>query len=207
MLLVLGYAAEFFVNVARSLAQRGVRFEMPRSPFQMTPEEEAEQLRQIEATRPYIFGAVEIVIALVALLIAVILVDRMIRERREALPAGATLDRESRDGEGIGSFLLGLLPRRTPRSRPPYDDGTAAGALRVLYWRYLARGDSNGVAWRATGETPAEHQDRAAATVPRFSAAATLVRAFEDLRYGERDPDAATVEKARRALAETEAKP
>jgi len=207
VLLVLGYAAEFFVNVARSFANRGFSFRPPRSPFQMTPEEEAEQLRQIEATRPYIFGAVEIVIGLVALLIAVILVDRMLRERREALPAGATLDRESSQGEGFGAFLASLLPRRTARPRPPHDDGTPAGALRALYWRYLARADADGVAWRATGETPAEHQDRAATTVPRLSAASRLVRAFEDLRYGERDPDAATVDDARRALAETEAKP
>jgi len=207
VLLVLGYAAEFFVNVARSLAQRGFSFQPPRSPFQMTPEEEAEQLRQLEANRPYIFGAVEIVIALVALLIAVILVDRMIRERREALPAGATLDRESHAGEGLGAFLAGLLPRRIRRPLPPRDDGTPAGALRALYWRYLARGEANGVPWRATGETPGEHHDRAVATAPRHSAAGVLVRAFEDLRYGEREPDAATVAEARRALAESEAKP
>jgi hypothetical protein len=207
VLLVLGYAAEFFVNVIRSIPRTGFRFQVPQSPFKMTPEEEAEQLRQIEATRPYIFGAVEIVIALVALLIAVILVDRMIRERREALPAGATLDRESRAGEGLGAFLAGLLPRRTPRRRPPHDDGTPAGALRALYWRYLARGDASGIPWRATGETPAEHHARAVATVPRHSAAGVLVRAFEDLRYGEREPDAATVAEARRALAESEAKP
>ncbi len=207
VLLILGYAAEFFVNVARSLAQRGFRFQLPRSPFQMTPEEEAEQLREIEATRPYIFGAVEIVVGLVALLIVVLLIDRMLRERREALPAGATLDRESHAGEGLGAFLAGLLPRRTRRERPPRDDGTPAGALRALYWRYLARGDANGVGWRATGETPAEHHDRAVGAVPTFAPVSTLVRAFEDLRYGERDPDAATVDEARRALAETEAKP
>ena len=207
VLLALGYVAEFFVNIARSLAQRGFNPQLPRSPFQMTPEEEAEQLRQIEATRPYIFGAVEIVIGAVALLIAVILIDRMLRELRDSLPAGATLDRESHEGEGLGAFLAGLLPRRTRRPRPPRDDGTPAGALRALYWRYLARGDANGVAWRATGETPAEHQARAIATAPRLSAAAGLVRAFEDLRYGERDPDAATVAEARRGLAETEAKP
>lgn len=207
VLLVLGYAAEFFVNVARSLAQRGVSFRLPPSPFQMSPEEEAAQLREIEATRPYIFGAVEIVVGLVALLIVVILIDRMLRERREALPAGATLDRESHEGEGLRAFLAGLLPRRTRRVRTPRDDGTPAGALRALYWRYLARGDANGVPWRATGETPAEHHDRAVAAVPRLAAVSTLVRAFEDLRYGERDPDNATVEDARRALNEIEARP
>jgi hypothetical protein len=207
VLLVLGYAAEFFVNVIRSLPRRDFTLQVPRSPFQMTPEEEAEQLRQIEATRPYIFGAVEIVIGAVALLVVVILVDRMMRERREALPAGATLDRESHEGEGLGAFLAGLLPRRTSRPRAPRDDGTPAGALRALYWRYLARGDESGVPWRATGETPAEHHARAIATEPRHSAAGVLVRAFEDLRYGDRDPDPATVADAQRAVAEIEARP
>jgi len=207
VLLALGYVAEFFVNLVRSFARTGNFIQLPRSPFQMTPEEEAEQLREIEATRPYIFGAVEIVIGAVALLVVVILVDRMLRERREALPAGATLDRESHEGEGLGAFLAGLLPRRAPRRRPPHDDGTPAGALRALYWRYLARADASGVPWRATGETPAEHHRRAVATAPRLSAAGVLVRAFEDFRYGERDPDAATVADARRALAESEVKP
>ena len=207
VLLALGYVAELFVNFARSLAQSGFKFQVPRSPLQMTPEEEAEQLRQIEATRPYIFGAVEIVIGLVALLVLVILVDRMMRERREALPTGATLDREASEGEGLGAFLAGLLPRRARRLAPPRDDGTPAGALRALYWRYLARSQAKGIPWRATGETPAEHHDRALASAPVQARAGLLVRAFEDLRYGDREPDATTVADARRALADIEATP
>jgi len=162
--------------------------------------EEAEALRQIEATRPFIVGAVEIVIALVALIIVIILVDRMARERRQTLPEGATLDREASAGEGIGTFLAGLVPRRTRRPGPPRDDGTPAGALRALYWRYLARGDATGIAWRAAGETPREHHQRSVIATPRNDAASVLVRAFEDLRYGERDPDAATLEASRRGL-------
>jgi hypothetical protein len=166
--------------------------------------EEAEALRQIEATRPFIVGAVEIVIAVVALLVVVILVDRMARERRQALPEGATLDREASAGEGIAAFLAGLVPRRARRPGAPRDDGTPAGALRALYWRYLARGDASGVAWRAAGETPAEHHDRSMTSAPRNAAVTVLVRAFEDLRYGDRDPDAATLEAARRGLAASE---
>ncbi len=207
VLLLLGYVAEFFVNVIRSIPRADTKFQVPRSPFQMTPEELAEQLRQSEVTRPYIFGAVEVVIALVALLIAVILVDRMMRERREALPAGATLDRETSEGEGLGAFLAGLLPRRVRRPSPPRDDGTPAGGLRALYWRYLARGEASGVPWRAMGETPAEHHARAVATAPSHSAAGVLVHAFEDLRYGDREPDPTTVADARRALADVEARP
>jgi len=203
VLLALGYVAEFFVTVIRSLF-RGGTFPQLRPFAPLTPEEEADAVRQIEATRPYVVGAVEIVIAAIALIVVIILVDRMTRERRQALPEGATLDREASAGEGIGAFVAGLLPRRAQRLRPPRDDGTPAGALRAMYWRYLARSDSSGVTWRATGETPAEHHRRAVTRAPRHEAAAVLVRAFEDLRYGERDPDAATLAAARRSLAAVE---
>ncbi|HLZ48683.1 MAG TPA: DUF4129 domain-containing protein, partial [Candidatus Limnocylindria bacterium] len=112
-----------------------------------------------------------------------------------------TLDRDAADGEGLGAFLAGLLPRRRGRPRAPHDDGTPAGALRALYWRYLARSDADGVPWRAAGETPAEHQARATATAPRYEGASILVRAFEDLRYGEVVPSPETVARARAALA------
>jgi hypothetical protein len=199
VLLAMGYVAELFVTVFRSLF-RGGGFPRLRPFIALTPEEEAEALRQIEATRPFVFGAVEIIVAAIALIVVVLLVDRMARERRQALPEGATLDREASAGEGIGAFLAGLLPRRARRGGAPRDDGTPAGALRALYWRYLARGEASGVAWRATGETPAEHHARAVAQAPRHDAARVLVRAFEDLRYGERDPDAATLEAVRGSL-------
>jgi len=202
-LLALGYVAEFFVTVIRSLF-RGAAFPQLRPFAALTPEEEADAVRQIEATRPYVVGAVEIVVAAIALIVVIILVDRMTRERRQTLPEGATLDREASAGEGIGAFLAGLLPRRAHRPRAPRDDGTPAGALRAMYWRYLARSDAGGVTWRATGETPAEHHRRAVTRVPRHEAAAVLVRAFEDLRYGERDPDTATLAAARRSLAALE---
>ena len=200
VLLAMGYIAGAFVTVIQAFL-RGATLPQLRPFVQpLSPLEEAEAMRQIEATRPFIIGAVEVVVGLVALLVAIILVDRMARERRQSLPDGATLDRESSAGLGIGAFLAGLLPRRTRRPAPPRDDGTPAGALRAMYWRYLARSDATGVPWRATGETPAEHQLRAVATAPRHAAASALVRAFEDLRYGDRDPDAATIEAARRGL-------
>jgi hypothetical protein len=203
VLLAMGYVAELFVTVFRSLF-RGGGFPRLRPFTTLTPEEEAEALRQIEATRPFVFGAVEIIVAAVALIVVVILVDRMARERRQALPEGATLDREAAAGEGIGAFLAGLLPRRARRLGAPRDDGTPAGALRALYWRYLARGDASGIPWRATGETPAEHHARAVAAAPRHKAAGVLVAAFEDLRYGERDPDTTTLDAARGSLAAIE---
>jgi hypothetical protein len=120
-------------------------------------------------------------------------------------PDGATLDRESSAGDGIAAFLAGLLPRRTPRARAPRDDGTPAGTLRALYWRYLTRGEAAGVSWRAVGETPSEHQQRAELRGPPFASAAVLVRAFEELRYGEHDPDGPTLDAARRAVAAIDA--
>jgi hypothetical protein len=196
----MGYVAEFFVNVIQSLFQHA-SFPNLRSPVApLSPDEELAALRQIEATRPYIVGAVEVIVGAVALLFVIILVDRMARERRQTLPEGATLDRESSEGEGIRAFLAGMLPRRTRRPGAPHDDGTPAGALRALYWRYLARGDASGISWRAIGETPAEHHARSVIATPGNEGVTVLVRAFEDLRYGERDPDAATVIAARRAL-------
>jgi hypothetical protein len=203
-LLAMGYVAEFFVNVIRSLFSGGSFPPLRQLAPPLSDAEEAEALRQIEATRPFVVGAVEVVIGLVALIIVIILVDRMARERRQTLPEGATLDREASAGESVGAFLAGLLPRRARRPAPPRDDGTPAGALRALYWRYLARADAAGIAWRAAGETPREHHDRSLTATPRNEAATVLVRAFEDLRYGERDPDLATVDAARRGLAAIE---
>ena len=204
VLLALGYVAELFVNIARSLVTHVALPQIMPPMAPLTPEEEQEAIRQIEATRPFVLGTVEVIVGIIALLSVVLLVDRMARERRQTLPEGATLDRDATDGEGLGAFIAGLLPRRRARPHPPRDDGTPAGALRALYWRYLSRSDANGVPWRAAGETPGEHHARATATAPRHERAAILIRAFEDLRYGELDPAADTVERARAARAEIE---
>ena len=204
-LLLLGYIAALVVEVFRAfLSGRALpRIQPPRLPID--PAQDAETIRQMEASRPFVLGAAEILIAAVAIVLIVVLVDRMARERRQILPEGGTLDRESAAGEGIGGFLAGLLPRRSRRPTAPQDDGTPAGALRALYWRYLARGEAAGVTWRAVGETPGEHQARAERGRPQLAAAATIVRAFEELRYGERPPDLRTLEAARAALAAIEA--
>ncbi|HVR88580.1 MAG TPA: DUF4129 domain-containing protein [Candidatus Limnocylindria bacterium] len=203
VLLALGYVAAFFIAIVRAIASwfgPGI----PRLPAiqPMSPFEEAEALRQLEATRPFVVGGIVIVIAVFAILIALVLVERMTRERRALLPEGASLERARVDGDGLGALLAGLLPRRARRPAAPRDDGTPAGALRHLYWRLLRYSDAAGIGWRGIGETPAEHLQRALAREPRFAAAGALVRAFEDLRYGERPPAGATLARARAALAE-----
>ena len=201
LLLPLGYIAAFVVEVVRALF-RGASFpQLARLAPPLSAEEEAEALRRAEATRPWVIGGVEIVLAGVAVLVALVLIERLMRERPASMPSGATLEREPAIGEGLGPLLAALLPRPRRRARPPLDDGTPAGALRALYWRFLTRADAAGIAWRASGETPAEHHRRAAEQDPRFERARGLVRAFEDLRYGQRDPDRATVAGARAALA------
>ena len=203
-LLWLGFVAALVVELFRALIN-GRPFPQILPPTtQLSERDEAEAIRQIEATRPFVIGAVELVFAAIALITIVVLVDRMAKERRQSLPEGATLDRESTSGDGLGAFLAGLLPRRAQRHRAPRDDGTPAGALRALYWRYLAHAADAGVSWRAVGETPNEHHERAVGHTPPFAAAAALIRAYEELRYGERDPDAANLAEARRALAAVE---
>ncbi|GAC1702799.1 MAG: hypothetical protein NVS9B6_19340 [Candidatus Limnocylindrales bacterium] len=203
LLLPFGYVAAWLVAVFAALfgALRFGRIAPPPALSPMSAEEEAEALRQIEASRPYVVGAVELIIALVALVTLLILVERMTRERRSTLPVGATLEREAVPGTGLGALLAGLRPARRARPGPPRDDGTAAGALRLLYWRFLAETERRGIGWRESEETPAEHLERAVRAEPQFRETGPLVRAFETLRYGDAGPDADTVAAARAALA------
>lgn len=204
LLLPFGYVAAWLVGIFAALfgGLRMARLAPPPMLSRLSPEEEAEALRQIEAARPYVVGTVELIVAAIALMILLVLIERMTRERRSSLPAGATLDREAVPGIGLGALLGALRPGHRSRRRPPRDDGTAAGALRLLYWRFLAETERRGIGWRAIGETPAEHLDRAVRAEPEVAVAGPLVRAFEALRYGEVDPEVSAVERARAALAE-----
>ncbi len=157
-------------------------------------------LRQIEQTRPIVFGAVEMLILFGAALVALFLFDRMLRERRLELPEGVTLERGTAEGFGLGDMLARLRPRRGVSRRAPRDDGSPSGALRLLYWRFLTLAERAGVGWRQPQETPAEHLARIANEDARWSAGDPLVRAFEDLRYGESAPDTVTLDHARVAL-------
>jgi hypothetical protein len=204
ILLPLGYVAAFIVELLAPLISALWR----REPMQVpprTPVDDERLLREIEATRPLVFGAVELLIVLGAVLVAVFLFDRMLRERRLELPEGATLERGAADGFGLGDMLRRLRPTRGVARRAPRDDGTASGALRLLYWRFLQLAERAGVGWRQPQETPAEHLARIAGEDARWSAGDPLVRAFEDLRYGEAAPDAPALERARVALRALEA--
>jgi hypothetical protein len=199
ILLPLGYVAAFIVELLAPLIAALWR----REPLELqprTPVDDERLLREIERTRPLVFGAVEILIVLGAALVALFLFDRMLRERRLELPEGATLERGRAEGFGLGDMLRRLPPQRGASRRAPRDDGSPSGALRLLYWQFLRLAERAGVGWRHPQETPAEHLARIANADARWSAGDPLVHAFEDLRYGEVAPDAATVDRARVAL-------
>jgi uncharacterized protein DUF4129 len=162
----------------------------------MTPEEEEARLRELERNRPLVVGGVEIAIVLAVIFVGLILLERVMRERRLVLPEAAELEREAAGGMSLGDTLRGLFPNRSARRRPPHDDGSPGARLRIAYWRLLALAERAGHGWRASGETPEEHHRRVAAADQRFGEALPLVSAFEDLRYGEREPDRATAERA-----------
>jgi hypothetical protein len=204
ILLPLGYIAAFIVELLAPIVAALWR----REPVVIQPRVPADDealLREIERTRPLVFGAVELVIVMVALLVAVILFDRMLRERRLELPEGVTLERGTAAGFGLGDMLRRLRPQRGAARRAPKDDGSASGALRLLYWRFLALAERAGVGWRQPHETPAEHLARIASEDARWAAGDDLVHAFEDMRYGEAVPDAATLDHARVTLRTLEA--
>jgi hypothetical protein len=162
-------------------------------------------MREIEQARPFVIGALELIVVIVVILVGIVLLERAVRERRLALPEGAELERDVASGPTLGATLRSLFPRRSQRRRAPRDDGTPASALTLVYWRLLALADRAGQGWRAAAETPSEHQRRITGADSRWAAASPIVAAFEDLRYGELSPDRDTVARARDALRAVEA--
>jgi hypothetical protein len=203
LLLPLGYLAALVYALLEPLLRRWSFF-VP-TPNAGTPSDDVALLREIERTRPLVVGGVEIIIVIVVIIVALVLLERTMRERRLTLPEGAELERTAASGPSLGATLRSLFPRRSNRRRAPRDDGTPAAALRLIYWRLLALADRAGQGWRATGETPSEHQIRLTGADPRWAAASPIVAAFEDLRYGELTPDLQTVGRARDALRAMEA--
>ena len=203
LLLPLGYLAALVYAILEPLLRRWSFFGSPAP--RTVPNDDPALLREIERTRPLVVGGFEIVIVIVVILVALVLFERAVRERRLTLPEGAQLERAAASGLTLGATLRSLFPRRSARRRAPHDDGTPAAALRLVYWRLLALADRAGQGWRAAAETPSEHQIRIAAADPRWAAASPIVAAFEDLRYGELVPDQATVARARDALRAVEA--
>jgi hypothetical protein len=198
LLLPLGYLAGLVYAILEPLLRRWSFFS-PR-PSGAEGGDDLALLREIERTRPLVVGGFEIVILIVVILVALVLFERAVRERRLTLPEGAELERAAASGLTLGATLRSLFPRRTAGRRPPRDDGTPAAALRLIYWRLLALADRAGRGWREAAETPSEHQRRITEKDPRWAGASPIVAAFEDLRYGELAPDDATVVRARDAL-------
>lgn len=204
LLLPLGYLAALVYALLEPLLRRWSFFSP--SPSAAQSGDDQALLREIERTRPLVVGGFEIVILIVVILVALVLFERAVRERRLTLPEGAQLERAAAaSGLTLGATLRSLFPRRAAQRRAPRDDGTPAAALRLIYWRLLALADRTGPGWRDAAETPSEHQRRITGADPRWAAASPIVAAFEDLRYGERMPDHATVVRARDALRAVEA--
>ncbi|HET8567978.1 MAG TPA: DUF4129 domain-containing protein [Candidatus Limnocylindria bacterium] len=203
LVLPFAYLAAALVYLLEPLFRRIAEIMFSRPLVQTPPvdvEEERRMLEAVQATRPIVVGAVEIVVMVAALIVAVIIVERMTRERRSHLPAGATIEREAAAGFGLGPLLGALRPRRGGRRRAPRDDGTASSKVRVLYWRFLEAAERAGAGWRATAETPTEHHARISAADARWAGAEPIVRAFERVRYAEEEPAPAAVARARAAL-------
>ena len=203
LLLPLGYLAALVYAILEPLLRRWSFFSSTPSPSQ--PGDDLAILREIERTRPLVVGGFEIIIVIVVILVALVLFERAVRERRLTLPQGAQLERAAASGLTLGATLRSLFPRRSTGRRAPRDDGTPGAALRLIYWRLLALADRAGQGWRAAAETPSEHQRRITSADPRWAAASPIVAAFEDLRYGEVVPDVNTVIRARDALRAVEA--
>jgi uncharacterized protein DUF4129 len=202
LILPFAYLAGYLVEFLRPIVS-GRLPQLPVASFD--PAQDEAMRREIEAARPFVFGGVELVIVAIAVLVALVLLERMLRERRLDLPEGVTLEREHADGISLRAALGALRPRRAAKRRRPRDDGSPAAAIRSLYWRFLELAESRGAGWREGGETPAEHQERIAKVAPVWGAAAPLVRAFEDVRYGEIAPDATVVGGASAVLRTLEA--
>ncbi len=206
LILPFAYAAGWLIDLIVPLLRRP-RLPAPPTPFELRSPDDAEMLRQIEAARPWVFGGLELVAVGTGVLIALVLLERMLRERRVALADGVTLEREDAEGIGFLDALRALRPARRAKRRRPRDDGSPAAGLRLLYWRFLDLAERRGAGWRADAETPAEHHARIAAADARWRDAAPIVHAFEELRYGEADPDAVALGRARDALRSLEAVP
>jgi uncharacterized protein DUF4129 len=205
ILLPLGYAAAFVALLLEPILRRLDLSFVRRYIAPSTPEENAALLREIERTRPIVVGGLELLVVLVVVAVALVLFDRTLRDRRITLPEGAELERRSASGLTLADTLRSLFPRHRRRRHRPRDDGTPGAELRILYWRLLELGERSGHGWRHTSETPDEHRRRLTTTGPHWRAASPLVGAFEALRYGEIDPDAASLARARAALRAVEA--
>jgi len=205
LLLPLGYLAaavvEFIIELYRRLPIRPRLDDVQAQP----PQVDEEVLAQIERNRPFVFGAVELIIVAIAVLVGLLLFERMLREKRRQLPESVELERAGASGFGIREMLSRLFGPRRRRRRAPRDDGSASAALRILYWRFLGLAERSGAGWREPQETPAEHLLRIKGSDTRWSAGEPIVRAFEDLRYGDEAPDPPRLALARDALAALEA--
>ena len=178
LLLPLALLAGWLTEVIRGLlAGRALPvLQVDQSALDRARADEAANLQAIEALRPFVAGAVEILLALVAIAFGLLLVERMLRERRAGLPPGATLERECVEGIDLGAMLGALRgPRRAPRhpttaARPP-----RRGSCTGVSSRSPSAGSAGAPRPTRRSTRRADHRRRAPALSPRaaFSASAT----------------------------------
>src|SRR5207245_2487042 len=89
-------------------------------------------LRNIERTRPLVVGGLEIVVVIVVLLVAVVLFERAVRERRLTLPDGAELERAAASGLTLGATLRSLFPRGSARRHAPRGGGGGTDVIAIV---------------------------------------------------------------------------
>ena len=208
ILLPLGYVAAWVVYLVLWLREALgigplVLPQPPQSP--VSDDDLLRRLREMDAQRPLVFGAVEALIALIGLAVAIVLIARLVEERRARAMDGVDIEREATEAIGLRATLRHLLPRRAARVGAPVDDGTRASRIRRLYWRLLEVAEKDGPGRRVPAETPAEHERRLRLAGDRWNGASEIVRAFEDVRYGETEPDDDVVARAIAALRRVEA--
>lgn len=208
ILLPLGYVAAAFVAVViwlRDLIGPGHSVSLRIPVLPLSNEQLAAQARALEETRPIFAGVALILIFLIALAFALALVIRIAQERAAAVGEGVSVEREAVRGIGLRETLAGLLPQRRIRLRAPADDGTARARILRAYWRLLDLAEQRGPGRRGPSETPAEHERRILESGACWRDASVVVRAFEDLCYGEREPDPSRADDALAALRRVEA--
>ncbi len=142
-----------------------------------------------------------VLVVLLVFLVAVMILRILTGARRARLGEGVEEEREALDGASLlRAQLRGLLDRFGRRTAGEAEEALPAGGVRALYRELLQAAANRGIARRGP-ETPDEYGRRLNATLHSTappSDVTTISEAYDEARYGEREP----AEGARRTLRE-----